>query len=221
MLPLPEPLQEATDTPVLHESTTLPEATGCIPSATSTAPPGEPLQEATVSDQGNTLSKYYFCMSPGGTEVLYLHHDDIVRNKCTVQLDKLRPGDIPVASKDISSSSINETTDKDSTQYGTKSDPDWNNRTKKKRSFKPRSRRMPSKSRMAAQRIIKANNRRKNHRKTSTPTKIMLSGLVVPKPDTLPEATPTTSTTEPHVSDAETQCKVYLFCGCCEGLSYG
>ena len=101
--------------------------------STITAPPCDPLQEATFSDQGNTLSKYYFCMSPGGTEVLYLHHDDIVRNKCTVQLDKLRPGDIPVAFKDISSSSINETTDKDSTQYGTKSDPDWNNRTKKEK----------------------------------------------------------------------------------------
>ena len=174
------PLPEATVTSksnTLDDSnptrTTLPEATL----------QKDPLQEATppiniVSDPHcPTTNIYYSCLSPGGSELHYLHHEDIVSRKCSVKLVHLNEKEI---SQHMTPSTNVLSTESSSSECGTKSDPEWNSRTKPKRPFKSRPLRVPSKSRIAAQKIIEENNKRKRKRKNAVPMKIYKDFSSVP-----------------------------------------
>ena len=170
-----EPLQEASPTsaPILeatnNQMAAHPESTNNKLTSDDDQPQrvpntNEPLQDATrqlaTRSENKTLatSRYYFCLSPGESEVLFLHHDDIVSRKCSVKLVQLSEKDI---SMHTNQSTNTLSTESSSSECGTKSDPEWNSCTKPKRPFKSQPLRVPSKSRIAAQKIIEENNKRK------------------------------------------------------------
>ena len=201
----PVTLQEATTTPVTLQEVTSSEQRN-VPaqskdSKSFTSLPEPTPSQSSVSDD-NTRSipetvnardtvdkletlehnRYYYCLSPGENEVIFLHHDDIVNRECNVVLTKLTEEDInhhmskcEEESRNIAATenSSDANSSSDSSVGGTKSDPEWNKRTKTKRPFKYRPRKGPSKARIAAQKVIEENNKRKRRRKIALPMKIL------------------------------------------------
>ena len=80
-------------------------------------PTEDPLESTEVFHTSITdPGKYYECLTPSQDEVLYLHHDDIINRKCTVNLNRLTTSEIA----DITQIS---TGDKD--DQGDVADPNW------------------------------------------------------------------------------------------------
>ena len=53
----------------------------------------------------DSSSKYYNVMTAEGDDIIYLNHDDIIKCRCTVKLDRLSPGDILFICKTFKKSS--------------------------------------------------------------------------------------------------------------------
>ena len=147
------PITSATSNVTLQEATlcqsALPEAK-VYPSTTTEGTPLAALQDATIRGESNipasampedpsetrdvihTLTidagKYYACLAPSQDEVIYLHHDDIVNTKCTVNLNRLTPSEF----SDLTQRSTAELDNQDNV-----ADPNWPPKKKVKGSSRP------------------------------------------------------------------------------------
>ena len=89
-------LQEATkEYFALQAATTVTSPTAeVLPEATSQGDKHTPTLMLPTEDNPEVRSKYYECLTPSQDEVIYLHHDDIVKTKCSIKLNRLTSSDI-------------------------------------------------------------------------------------------------------------------------------
>ena len=121
-------------------------------------PDTQPVHESSPKhDENLDVSRiYYEVLAPDDSDMFYINHEDIVKKKPFVPLDKLSQRDIDRINSSQSSAQLNydgDTEDYDHSPYVSPS------QKRKKSTYRPQ--RKPSKQRMAAQNAITANRAKK------------------------------------------------------------
>ena len=134
-------------------------------------PNTQPVLESSPKHDSSRI--YYEVLAPDDSEVLHINHEDIIKRKPFVPLDKLSQHDIDKVNSSQSSSQLNydgNTKDYDHSPYISPS------QKRKRSTYRPQ--RRPSKQRMAAQNTITTNRSKKAsvHKNTSTFEKTVEKG---------------------------------------------